>query len=76
MVARRSASLRAAAEPDVVHDLGNLLLTLTVLWAYVTFAQYLVIWIGDTQDDNVWYVHRALGGWRWVGVALVVRTRA
>src|SRR4029079_1267571 len=30
-------------------DLGNLLLTLVILWAYLSFAQFLIIWMGNTK---------------------------
>lgn len=58
--------------PDVAHALGNLLQTVVVLWAYVSFAQYLVIWSGNSQEDNVWFVHRTTGAWLPIGVALIV----
>lgn len=64
--------LLTAARPRALHDLGNLLLTCVVLWAYVSFAQLLVNWIGNTQEDVTWYVHRSHGGWRIVTVALIV----
>jgi hypothetical protein len=64
--------LDAAAKPKPLHDLGNLLLTCVVLWAYVSFAQLLVNWTGNTQEDVTWYVHRSHGGWRVVTIALVV----
>lgn len=64
--------LDAAAKPKPLHDLGNLLLTCVVLWAYVSFAQLLVNWSGNTQEDVTWYVHRSHGGWRFVTIGLVV----
>jgi hypothetical protein len=63
--------LRGVTTADRVHDLGNLLLTVVVLWAYVTFAEYLVVWMGNTQEDVTWYDHRTSGAWRWVGVAII-----
>jgi hypothetical protein len=68
----RHASMNVLAEPDLVHDLGNLLLTVVVLWAYIAFAQFLVIWMGNTQEDIIWYIHRTHGGWWWAGTALIV----
>jgi hypothetical protein len=64
--------VKEIAEPDRVHDLGNLLLTVVVLWSYVSFAQYLVIWVGNTQEDTTWYYHRAQHGWTWIGLSLIV----
>jgi hypothetical protein len=64
--------LDVALTPRALHDLGNLLLTCVILWSYVSFAQLLVNWIGNTQEDVTWYVHRSHGGWRVVTIALVL----
>ena len=63
---------RPLVPADRVHDLGKLLLTSVVLWAYMSFAQYLVQWMGHTQEDVRWYVRRLHGGWSWVAAALCV----
>lgn len=63
---------------SIFNDLGNLLLTLVILWAYLMFAQFLIIWMGNTQQDITWYTQRGLAGgdfsnpWRWIGLGLVV----
>jgi hypothetical protein len=56
----------------VLNDYGNLLLTFTMLWAYLSFSQYLIIWSGNLQDEIPWYVSRASGGWAWVAITLIV----
>jgi hypothetical protein len=56
----------------VLNDYGNLLLTFTMLWAYLSFSQYLIIWSGNLQEEIPWYVSRASGGWAWVAMALIV----
>lgn len=53
-------------------DLGNLLLTFTVLWTYLAFVQLLIIWAGDEPEEVVWYVHRLHGGWQGLAVFLAV----
>lgn len=58
--------------PSHYNDLGNLLLTFVMLWAYLSFSQLLIIWAGNLKDEIPWYVQRAFGGWAPVGVALVV----
>ena len=63
---------RTLVPADRVHDLGKLLLTSVVLWAYMAFAQYLVQWMGHTQEDVRWYLRRLNGGWSWVAAALCV----
>jgi hypothetical protein len=53
-------------------DLGNLLLAFTVLWMYLAFAQYLIIWAGNTPEEVQWYVPRARHGWQGVAIFLAV----
>lgn len=54
------------------NDLGNLLLTFVMFWAYVAFMQYLVIWSGNLPEENVWYLRRSQGGWQYVVISLMV----
>lgn len=67
---------RYVIRPQHLIDLGNLCLTLVILWAYTSFAQLLVIWSGNTKDDISFYTYRGLGDepnpWRWVALFLIV----
>jgi hypothetical protein len=54
------------------HDLGNLMLAFVMLWAYISFSQFLIIWSGNLPEENVWYLHRLSEGWQIVAVALLV----
>lgn len=54
------------------HQLGSLLLTFVMLWAYLAFSQLLTIWSGDLPHEITWYLHRVAGSWRWVVSFLVV----
>ncbi len=53
-------------------DLGNLLMTFVILWAYLAFAQLLITWSGNEPEEVVWYVRRLRGGWQGIGVFLAV----
>jgi hypothetical protein len=55
-----------------LHDLGNLMLAFTMLWAYMAFSQYLIIWSGNLPEEIPWYLRRARGAWQWVALALIV----
>jgi hypothetical protein len=57
---------------DLFHDLGNLLLAFLMLWAYMSFSQYLIIWSGNLPEEISWYLHRATHGWQWIAAALAV----
>ena len=54
------------------HDLGKLLLAFTMLWAYLSFSQFLIIWSGNLPEEIPWYVRRTTGNWGYVAISLVV----
>ena len=58
--------------PLLFNDFGNLLLMFTMLWAYLSFSQYLIIWAGNLQDEIPWYMVRTSGGWHWFAAALIL----
>lgn len=43
--------------------IGNLLLTLLLLWAYFAFMQYFIVWSGNLPAGVVWYRIRGEGAW-------------
>jgi hypothetical protein len=55
-----------------LHDLGNMMFAFMVLWAYLSFSQFLIIWSGNLPNEIPWYLRRMRGGWGWVALALVV----
>jgi hypothetical protein len=57
--------------PSHFHDLGNLLLAFVMLWAYVSFSQFLIIWSGNLTEEIPWYLRRLHGGWQEIGVVLI-----
>jgi hypothetical protein len=58
--------------PQLFNDLGNLMLAFTMLWAYLSFSQFLIIWAGNIKDEIPWYRSRAFGGWGDLAVVLIV----
>jgi hypothetical protein len=67
----KDPAVAAFAKPKHFVDLGNMLLMWMILWAYLNFAQYLITWTGNEQDDIAWYVQRTYGGWRVVGGIII-----
>lgn len=55
-----------------LNDLGNLMLAFTMLWAYMSFSQFLIIWYANLPEEVVWYLRRTEGGWLFVAIALAV----
>jgi hypothetical protein len=68
----RSRALKGLAQPDAFHDVGNLMLAFTMLWAYMSFSQYLIIWMGNLTEEIPWYLHRSIGIWWYCALALIV----
>jgi hypothetical protein len=54
------------------HSLGKLLLAFTAFWAYIAVSQYLLIWIANIPEEVPWYILRGHGGWKALGIVLVV----
>jgi len=69
---RRARPFPEALVEQDFNDLGNLLLTFVMLWAYLAFAQYLIVWSGDLPRENRWYLRRPTGGWSWVALTLLL----
>ncbi len=58
--------------PIPYKDLGALLLTFVMSWAYLAYFQLLIIWAGNIPEEVVWYTERIEGGWLTVGVLVAV----
>ncbi len=66
----RKSAFADVLTPAHFLDLGNLLLAFVMLWAYMSFSQFLVIWSGNLPDEISWYLHRSSVGWKGVALAL------
>lgn len=70
LLARRGP-LASALAPARFADLGGLLLTFVMFWAYITLSQFLLIWSGNLPEEVTWYLRRSQGGWLWLIVAVL-----
>jgi hypothetical protein len=57
---------------DKLHDYGKLMLAFTMVWAYFSFSQWLIIWAGNLPEEITWYLDRIHGGWQTVALTLVL----
>jgi hypothetical protein len=64
--------LVSIATPDRFHDLGNLLLAFVMLWAYMSFSQFMLVWVENLKEEIPWYLRRTGGGWEWLAIALII----
>lgn len=68
----KHSPLREVVRPKDLHDLGKLMLAFTMLWAYCTFSQYLLIWSANLSEETPYYLRRMQGGWGYVGFGLLI----
>jgi hypothetical protein len=68
----RTAPMEGLIHTRQVHDLGKLLLTFVMLWAYFDFSQLLIIWSGNQPEEITFYRSRLYGGWGVVAVIVLI----
>jgi hypothetical protein len=56
---------------DYFHDFGKLMLAFVILWAYLSFAQWLIIWSGNIVEEIRWYLARIHGHWQIIVIGLI-----
>lgn len=52
------------------YNLGTLGLAFTVFYAYIGFAQYMLIWYANLPEEVIWFKHRIEGAWYPVALLL------
>jgi hypothetical protein len=53
-------------------SLGKLLLAFTCFWAYVSFSQYMLVWVTNLPDAIPFLLKRRTPEWRWAGYVLIL----
>jgi hypothetical protein len=64
--------LHDSYQPERLNDIGNFMLTFTLLWTYMSFAQFLIIWSGNLKQEIPWYKVRAFTSWGYIAAALLI----
>jgi hypothetical protein len=67
----REAPMSGVFNAGHFHDFGKLLFAFTMVWAYLSFSQFLIIWSANLPEEIPWYQHRTSHGWEYIGLALV-----
>jgi hypothetical protein len=70
--ARRVPEVAASIHPSHTGALGRMMLAFLVFWAYMEFAQGVIIWMANKPDEVPWYVARGAGQWGAVFTVLVI----
>jgi hypothetical protein len=69
---RAKGKLEGAVTSEHFHDLGKLMFSFTVFWAYIAFSQYFLIWYSNIPEETAFFLHRSQGAWGKLGVLLMV----
>jgi hypothetical protein len=72
VLSRPGGPLQEFVTKQHLHDLGNMMFAFMVLWAYLSFSQFLIMWAGNLPEEIPWYLRRLHNGWGWVALTLVV----
>ena len=64
--------LSETLDPQLLRDLGNLLLAFVMLWTYMSFCQFLLVWVGNLPEETPWYLLRGRAYWWLVPLALLL----
>ncbi|MGL4423567.1 MAG: hypothetical protein ACRCZF_23120 [Gemmataceae bacterium] len=52
-------------------DIGSLTFGFSMIWAYATYSQYMLIWAGNLPEEITYYKKRMNGGWEYLALFLV-----
>lgn len=64
--------LKDCMPPKRFIDLGNMMLAMVLLWAYLSFSELLIIWSGNLKNEIPWFKERVFGGWAPIAAALIL----
>lgn len=65
-----NANMAKALSADRFHDYGTLLYAFIMLWAYLSYSQFLIIWSANLPEEIPYYLRRFGNGWQ--GVTLLI----
>ncbi|HJR15804.1 MAG TPA: hypothetical protein VJ808_03040 [Gemmatimonadales bacterium] len=68
----RHLGVNDLVSPKQRHDLGKLCFGFTVFWAYLMWAQFLVIWYGNLPEETGFVFARLWGHWLPIGKAVLL----
>ncbi len=61
LLLQRQGPLQGYVHEKTYYFIGSLLFAFTVFYAYVTFAQYFIIWNANVPEETFWFVLREKG---------------
>lgn len=67
-----NAHVARALSTDRMHDYGTLLFAFVMLWAYLSYSQFLIIWSANLPEEIPYYLSRFGAGWKTVALLIVL----
>lgn len=68
----QTAPLNKVLTTHHFHDLGKFLFAFLMLWAYLSFSQFLIIWSANIPEEIPHYLNRWDNSWRYLSVFIIV----
>jgi hypothetical protein len=68
----QTAPLNRIITNDHFHDLGKLLFAFLMLWAYLSFSQFIIIWSANLPEEIPHYLDRWDNTWKFLSIFIVV----
>jgi hypothetical protein len=66
------APLKSVLTSHHFHDLGKFLFAFLMLWAYLSFSQFLIIWSANIPEEIPHYLNRWENSWKYLSIFIVV----
>ncbi len=68
---RKAGYLQEVVTLQHYHIMGKWMLAFSVFWAYIGFAQYMLIWYANIPEETQYFLARNTGGWWYLSLLLV-----
>jgi len=65
-------AMQGILKPSHLRDLGNLLLTFVMFYAYVAFSEFLLIWYANLHEEIPYYINRVTGVWGAIAICIII----
>jgi hypothetical protein len=72
VILSRYEPMKSILNIDHLHDYGKWMLTFTMVWAYFSFSQWVIMWAGNLPEEIIWYRMRLHDGWRYFALFLPI----
>jgi hypothetical protein len=72
VILSRYEPMKSILNIDHLHDYGKWMLAFTMVWAYFSFSQWVIMWAGNLPEEIIWYRMRLHGGWQYFALFLTI----